>query len=194
MNVLGDKNETIQFSIEGKRKLKRNRREKALKKELRTIGEWRDELEREGKLISIEETSGIYLIRMPDNFKIDIRPSTDAIDVYKERSMLYGMERLKDKWKTICHGEVDNKIVYIGKADRNSKTKRNLRKRVTELIKYGYGECNNHRGGRAIWQLENNKELLLEVIQCENPREKEREFLINYHNKCGEYPFANFKK
>ena len=119
-----------------------------LKKELRNIREWRDELEREGELISIEETSGIYLIRMPDNFKIDIRPSTDAIDVYKERSMLYEVERLKDKWKIICHGEVDNKIVYIGKADRNNRTKRNLRKRVTELIKYGYGECNNHRGGR----------------------------------------------
>ena len=101
---------------------------------------------------------------------------------------------MKAKWETICHGEVDKKIIYIGKADKNNKSKRHIRKRVTELIRYGYGECDNHRGGRAIWQLKNNKELLLEVIYRENPREKERELLIDYHNKCGEYPFANFKK
>lgn len=165
-----------------------------MEKQFRSIHEWRDELEIEGKLVSIEESSGIYLIRMPDNFKLDIRPCTDAIDFYKEQSMLYEVARLKAKWETICHGEVDKKIIYIGKADKNNKSKRHIRKRVTELIRYGYGECDNHRGGRAIWQLKNNKELLLEVIYCENPREKERELLIDYHNKCGEYPFANFKK
>lgn len=125
-------------------------------KELRTIHEWREELEREGKLVSIKETSGIYLIHTPDNFKMYIRPSTDAIEIYKGRSMLYEVKRLRDKWEIICQGAVDKNIMYIGKADMNNKTKRSLRKRVTEYIKYGYGECKNHR--------------------------------------CGEYPFANFRK
>ena len=51
-----------------------------------------------------------------------------------------------------------------------------------------------HRGGRAIWQLKNNKKLLIEIEPCEKPREKERQFLIEYYEKYNSYPYANWKK
>ena len=158
---------------------------------LKSFKEYRAELEQYGKLISIGEVGGIYKVYMPTDYKMIIRPTTDAITNYKGKSMLYTEQELVNKWEKICQRAVDKEILYIGKASK-SKT-RNLRKRLTEYLKYGYGEVKNHRGGRAIWQLEDNKELLVEIIQCENPEEREKELLIEYHQQCGEYPFANWR-
>lgn len=60
------------------------------------------------------------------------------------------------------------------------------------MRRYGYKEAENHRGGRAIWQIENSEELLLGYRSCENPEAKEREMLKEYYEKYGTFPVANW--
>lgn len=54
-------------------------------------------------------------------------------------------------------------------------------------------EANNHRGGRAIWQIENSNDLLVGYLICNNPEEKEKELLIGYLNQFGVLPVGNCK-
>ena len=153
---------------------------------MNTVEQYKNELDQHGKLYSIPAESGIYKIYMPSDFEIVISSGTDAVNTYKGRSLLYPTEKLEDKWSVIQKADKEG-ILYIGKAD-------DLRKRITELIEYGYGKPVPHRGGRAVWQLENNKKLLIEMILCEKPREKERQMLIEYRERYGVYPFANWRK
>ena len=71
-----------------------------------------------------------------------------------------------------------------------------MRQRIRQYTKHGYGEAKNHIGGRAIWQLENNKELLIEIVPSDlEPEYLESLLLDEYyltHNNT--LPFANFKK
>lgn len=85
--------------------------------------------------------------------------------------------------------KANQKVLYIGKAggERNR-----LRQRIKQYVRYGYHEVKNHRGGRAIWQVNNNKQLLLGYFLCDNPKIKERELLLEFHNKSGTYPVANW--
>ncbi len=153
---------------------------------MKSFEEYKEELDEHGRINSITMGCGIYKIYMPQNFQIVITSETDAIKEYKGKTLLYSVQKLEDKWEIIRSADRGG-ILYIGKAD-------NLRKRITEFIKYGYGERVPHRGGRAIWQLKNNKKLLIEIEPCEKPREKERQFLIEYYEKYNSYPYANWKK
>lgn len=153
---------------------------------MKTIKEYKKEIDQYGKINSIAAESGIYKVHMPQDFQMVITPETDAIKLHKGRNLIYPVQKLEDKWDNIRSAEGDG-ILYVGKAD-------NLQKRITELIKYGYGERVAHRGGRAIWQLKNNKTLLIEIIPCKKPREKEKQSILEYREKYGSYPFANWQK
>jgi hypothetical protein len=111
--------------------------------------------------------------------------STSAIAEYNGRTMLYNRDLLQAKSENS-----DKDILYIGKA--GGKNNR-LRKRIKQYLKYGIKEANNHMGGRAIWQLQNNKELLIKYLECDNPEDKERELLQNYLDAYGVLPVANGK-
>lgn len=133
----------------------------------------------------LPESGGIYRILLPENFEFIIKPTTDAADGKHPKSV----EKLINKWNKI--GIHDDRIVYIGKAD-------NLRRRIRQYTKHGYGEAKNHMGGRAIWQLENNKELLVEIEPCDANVDPEYiesmlldEYILTHNNTL---PFANFKK
>lgn len=158
---------------------------------MRTFKELKRELDQNGHL-DINNVSGIYKIYLPKDFEIIIRPNTDAIEEYNGRSMLYSVEELRDKYLHISAARNDDKyLIYIGKAGQS--IGRGLQKRIEEFVKYGYGLCNNHRGGRAIWQLENNKKLLLEYFECDNPLQIEKEQLKKYKVENKTYPFANWR-
>lgn len=72
----------------------------------------------------------------------------------------------------------------------NSKTG-GLRRRITQFVRYGYKESNNHIGGRAIWQVENRKKLLIETILHVIMQKKLKK--KKYKREHGEYPFANWR-
>jgi hypothetical protein len=67
-----------------------------------------------------------------------------------------------------------------------------LRRRIGELIRYATGKDNKHTGERAIWQIENNKELLIEYTVETNSVEKKKQYIKDYQSRHGgEKPFAN---
>jgi len=131
----------------------------------------------------VKNEKGVYVVCMPLNFKVNITSNTSATKEHKRRSMLYEKSLLLKKWVP------QSVILYFGKAGGQSNR---LRQRISQYVRYGYDEGNNHRGGRAIWQLDNSKNLLIGYVADINAGEKES-WLIREFEKCyGKKPFANF--
>lgn len=157
---------------------------------MKTIAQLKKEID--DSTLDIPNEEGYYMIYTPSDFIIRIREDTDAIDTYQGRSLLYPISILEKKLSDISLIKDDDKyLFYIGKADKSNG--RGLKKRISEFVNYGYGACNNHRGGRAIWQIANNKELLLDYIVCQNAAQTESFLLMTYREKHNTYPFANWK-
>ena len=68
-----------------------------------------------------------------------------------------------------------------------------LRQRVRQYIKYGWGAAANHKGGRAVWQVENFPILLLDYEVCEDCEQREHELLAAFKRENGVYPLANWR-
>lgn len=110
------------------------------------------------------------------------------------------------------------KILYIGKA--GGKEKSDLYNRLKLYMEYGKGKPRSHKGGRAIWQIKNEKRKELKVCwiylpedePCENAEKLEKYLLKEYNKKVCEcleknekykkylskskkykYPFANWR-
>lgn len=141
-----------------------------------------EELYSEG-YANVPNENGIYVILVPDNFQIVFTESTTAILEFRKRCMVYSASELQLKFE-----KSDKNILYIGKAEG---TQNKLRQRIRQFVKYGYREADNHRGGRAIWQIENNKKLLLGYQECQNARAVESDELMLYYSKYGTFPVAN---
>lgn len=134
---------------------------------------------------SIPKTIGIYMVVKPKDKPITFSANTTAIIEYDGCNLLYNADSLQTKFENS-----DKEILYVGKAGgRNNR----LRQRIKQFVKYGYKEVNNHRGGRAIWQIESNEDLFIRYLECDNPEEKEKEILLAYINKYGILPVANWK-
>lgn len=127
---------------------------------------------------------GIYAVIVPDFFDVQFLDHTTAITNYRGRNLLYLAHVLTTKYNSS-----DRKILYIGKVGGVN----GLCQRIRQYVRYGYGEARNHRGGRAIWQIDNNKQLLIGYWICDEPEAKERELLAEYHNRYGTFPVANWR-
>ncbi|WP_238918304.1 hypothetical protein [Clostridium sp. YIM B02555] len=134
----------------------------------------------------IPENKGIYIVKKSKEMKSEFSTDTTAIKEYRNRSMLYDIALLNDKFN-----KSDKEILYIDKAGGK---KNKLKQRIRQYIRYGYGKVNNHRGGRAIWQIVDNKTLLLGFIECYNPEKIEKELLEEYESKYKVLPIANWRK
>lgn len=104
---------------------------------------------------------------------------------YNPSAKLYSAEQLSRKYSTCTNQE----ILYIGKADG----KKGLRQRLKQYMNYGWGHATNHKGGRAIWQIEDAGLLLLAFEECEDARAREKQLLADYKAKNGSYPLANWR-
>lgn len=137
------------------------------------------------KFKQVPKANGVYILIRPRNMKIKFLKDTTAITVFDGKNMLYDLDILYEKYLGS-----DKNVLYIVKDGERNK----LRNRIRQLIRYGYNEVNNHRGGRAIWQIENNRNLLLGLLVCSDPENKEKELLKEYfHNNNGVLPVANWK-
>ncbi|MCX7749212.1 MAG: hypothetical protein N2645_20305 [Clostridia bacterium] len=132
----------------------------------------------------IPNKKGIYIVIAPDTFCVKFTDQTTAINCFRVSNLLYPVENLKTKFE-----KTDKRTLYIGKAGG---VRNKLRQRIRQYIRYGFKEAENHRGGRAIWQIENCKQLLLGYRSCENPEAKERELLAWFNEKYGTFPVANW--
>lgn len=133
----------------------------------------------------IPDKKGIYIVKKSKEMKIQFSIDTTAIKEYSNKSMIYNIGLLNDKFN-----ESDKEILYIGKAGGN---KNKLKQRISQYVRYGYGEVNNHRGDRAIWQIADSKSLLLGFMECDNLEKNEKELLEEYESKYEVLPVANWR-
>jgi len=146
-------------------------------------------------LSSIPNKNGYYIVYSPEGFEIKFNSQTDAVKSYVKRGeiidLVYPLEILNSKLEAVqsIKDKEYRDILYIGKAEGGN----GLRQRIKQFVGYGYKTSNNHRGGRAIWQIENNKSLLLDYFVCENAEARERDFLNAFKQKYNTYPLANWQ-
>ena len=146
---------------------------------------------------NIPKTSGIYIVELADNKKINILETSSAKKEYKDykgkiHNLIYTKTELENKLLT-----VDKKILYIGKAEAKQG---GLFDRISQLIKYAYGNCDNHRGGRALWQIKDWENILNIYWYEDDEAEKLEKHLLKLHakehpnkKKGFTYPFANWR-
>ena len=134
----------------------------------------------------VPNTAGVYFIVIPDEMKIKTITFTSNIKNHsiKEKNKPYKISKLVGKTEKVKDNE---KVVYIGKA-------KNLKKRLKQYMNYLYKGSKNHAGGRAIGQIQNYDSFLIcRYMLSEIPEEIEKEKLIEYRNRNGELPLANWK-
>lgn len=128
----------------------------------------------------IPEAPGVYRVLRPEGMSIRFTEHT-----YNHSAKIYPVEVLSHKYE----GCKDQEILYIGKADG----KKGLRQRLKQYMNYGWDKATNHRGGRAIWQIEDAGFLLLAFEECEDAEAREKQLLADYKAKNGSYPLANWR-
>lgn len=128
----------------------------------------------------VPEVPGVYWVLRPEGMTIHFTEHT-----YNRSAKLYPVERLSNKYKDCA----DQEVLYIGKADG----KKGLRQRLKQYMNYGWDHATNHKGGRAIWQIEDAGLLLLAFEECEDAEAREKQLLADYKAKNGSYPLANWR-
>jgi len=160
---------------------------------VQSISSLKCQLDEVNTMLGVTSGPGVYkVIRMAGGMP-NFKDTTTAISSYKGKSMLYDSKTLIIKHKNqflkgVEIDSIDRYTLYIGKA-------KNLFRRICQLVEYAYGESEVHRGGRALWQMENwEDELYIEIIPCENPEDEEKRLLVNFKEEFGDYPLANWRK
>lgn len=129
----------------------------------------------------ITSEPGIYIVKRDSNLPPKfLKEGTGGF--FKNQNPNVSIETLENKW--ISNAE----ILYIGKAT-------NLKKRIWQYIQFGKGVNIGHRGGRYIWQLEDNQALIIywRILKDQDPREEEKRSLDYFRTCYGKLPFANLK-
>lgn len=128
----------------------------------------------------IPDQPGIYQVIAPKELMISFSDKTP-----NSAAPIYPVEKLSKKYARCT----DKSTVYIGKANgRNG-----LRQRIRQYMNYGRNIASNHKGGRAIWQIENYPLLLLTYEPCEDCERREHQLLADYKQQNGVYPLANWR-
>ena len=130
---------------------------------------------------TVPREKGIYRVLKPENFHV--RFCEFAANA---SAPLYEIETLQSKYER-CRNQ---QVLYIGKAGG----KNGLQQRLRQYMKYGWNQSKNHKGGRAIWQIENYGTLLIEYYSCKNCEQKEHSLLREYWTGNHQtYPLANWR-
>ena len=134
----------------------------------------------------IPNEHGVYFIFNLGNTEIKFSNNIGNIrNEYRGKSLLYDTDKLQNKYNN-----GDKTILYIGKADG----KKGLKQRLTDYIEYGYCKNKAHRGGRAIWQINNNKQLGVCWIKNINAKALETKLIAKYKDYYKVFPIANWRK
>lgn len=131
----------------------------------------------------IPKVNGIYIIGI-DEDNIKFSENSTAIPNYKGKNLLYKKYDLEYKFN-----KCKNKILYIGKAEAKEG---GLKERITQLARYSQGKCNNHRGGKALWQIKEwEKYLYLYWCETQNALVAETKLLQLFSS---EHPYIDNEK
>lgn len=142
--------------------------------------------------------NGVYFVIAELELLDYIKDETDGKIEYKGKNSSYNKLELEENLKKIKTKAIEKNedwvILYIGKAKRNNN--KGLEERIKEYIKWGYREKSRpHSGGRAIWQVSNNKHFKFCWIEIENANYIEKSLHEKYkeQKEYGDLPFANKK-
>lgn len=85
-----------------------------------------------------------------------------------------------------------SQIVYIGKAG-NLTGKATLNSRLKQYLSFGQTKNVGHWGGRYIWQIKRNSDLIIcwKTTPNDDPREIEKQLLNEFIENFSKRPFAN---
>lgn len=138
------------------------------------------------KCNEVADKCGVYVVYCPSDIVVRFKEGTDGLSQYKGRNLIAGIQILQEKWV------LQSRILYIGKTGGSSNT---LQRRIRQYVRYGYREVDNHRGGRYIWQIEDNKKLLIgyRALDGEDAGMYESKMSEQFEQHFGKLPFANLK-
>ena len=129
----------------------------------------------------VSENHGVYRVTWPGYNSLELRSH-----LMNTSAPPYGIELLQKKYEN-CKNK---KLLYIGKAGGE----KGLKQRLRQYVLYGYNESKVHKGGRAVWQIEDAQELLVEYACVDNPEAAEKYLLKQYkHQNNGVFPLANWR-
>ena len=133
------------------------------------------------KAADVPMAPGIYVIYRPSTSQPVFLPTSEA---GLRRDPSQPTDIVARKW-------VDGaQVIYIGKAT-------SLRKRITQYRRFGAGTSDAHWGGRYIWQLDDQVELLVAwrvTAAGETPRAAETALIGQFMARhSGRMPFANLR-
>lgn len=135
----------------------------------------------------IPNDKGIYLIIWSNSAKPKfVVQGTGGYFKSKNPNVL--LAELENNW-------VDNtQVIYIGKAGGEG-VKSTLKSRINEYLKFGQGKAIGHQGGRFIWQIENNQDLIVcwKTLKDDEPSDMEKDLIKDFIAQYGKLPFANLK-
>ena len=128
----------------------------------------------------IPDKPGIYFVLAPKDMEIRFLPTAKNM-----HASFYDVNVLQEKYAQCT----DKQTLYIGKASGQ----KGLKQRLRQYMRYGWNEAVNHKGGRAIWQIEGAENLLLSYEICQDADAKEHALLADYKRNNGCYPLANWR-
>jgi len=130
-----------------------------------------------GRYDYIPKKAGVYRVLNLDDIQIDFLPYST-----NNSCVPYPIAMLQNKYGKTKLGNV----LYIGKGV-------NLHNRIKQYVKFGMGLVDNHKGGRAIFQIKDYKNLYIEVLLCQRCECVEKSMLMGYVECYQELPVANMK-
>lgn len=147
-----------------------------------------DEL-RATRLAQVASTPGVYaVLRESKEEPVFLAVSTGGR--FKNREPNVPRALLEAAWVP------QSQVVYLGKAG-SSDGGSSLRRRLTQYFDFGAGKPVGHWGGRFLWHLADNAQLLVawrDTGVTGDPRSVESALLSEFEAATGTLPFANLKR
>ncbi|MCC3357142.1 hypothetical protein [Bacillus sp. REN16] len=133
----------------------------------------------------IPHSRGVYMVL----YTPDISPkflNKGSGGFFKGKDPNVPIEELKVNWVN------DTKVIYIGTAG-GGKSAATLHSRIKQLVKFGRGKNVGHSGGRLIWQIENNHDLIIcwKELRVDDPYVVKKQLMRGFKNMYRKRPFAN---
>lgn len=141
----------------------------------------------------LPNVKGVYFVIYPNEWPEGLFLNKESGEEFVGGNPFESHEKLWDNWVD----EAD--ILYIGQTggttNSGSSQKRTLKKRITELMRFGKKEVDNHRGGRYLWQHKKSDDFRVYWYPCttENPVSLKTELLADFEQVYHKKPFANIR-